>query len=298
MLFTPIIIFSGKGGFVYNKTISADTTNFNMKSDALANGWDGAVKLTMTVTVNSGIVVGSTSTGSYAFDTGANFPTGSTLTLINNGKILGKGGAGGNGTDIVGMVLTPTAGASGGPALNAQVALTVDNTSGIIGGGGGGGGGAGGYAGSWAIDCGGYCIDNVDADSPSGGGGQGSTNSSAGTFGNYFNSFYDCGTCTLSASAAATSGAQGTAAAAGTAGAGATWTGDCLGAEGLPSAGAGGSLGSNGGGGGSGYTYRDNNCTYSSNVNGASGGAAGACTQGNSNIAWNGHEGTRYGALN
>jgi len=84
----------------------------------------------------------STSTGSYAFDTGSTFPAGSTLALTNNGIILGRGGDGGTG----GLNTTPgTAGGAGGPAFIARYAISVTNNGTIGGGGGGGGGGSGDY---------------------------------------------------------------------------------------------------------------------------------------------------------
>lgn len=111
------------GSFVFNATISANTQNYNLKSAAIAAGWNQVDPLVATVTINSGVYVGSSSTGSYAFDTGATFPAGSTLAVINNGYILGAGGA---------------SAAAGGTALMAQAPVTVTN-NGTIGGGGGGG---------------------------------------------------------------------------------------------------------------------------------------------------------------
>jgi len=120
--------------FVFNKTISVDTSNYNLRTDALAAGWDGVMPLAATVTINSGIVVSANSTAQYAFDTGATFPVGSMLALVNNGHIIGMGGAGGGYTTSV------LPGKDGGTALRAQAAISVTN-SGTIGGGGGGGGG-------------------------------------------------------------------------------------------------------------------------------------------------------------
>jgi hypothetical protein len=133
--------FYGKtSGFTYNVTISANTTNYNMKAAAITAGWNQTVKLTMSVTINAGVYVYSTSTGTYAFDTGSTFPTGTTLSLVNNGVILGNGGTGGNGrsTGITGI--DRPAGTSGGPAFIARQVISVTN-NGTIGGGGGGGDG-------------------------------------------------------------------------------------------------------------------------------------------------------------
>lgn len=140
--------FHGKANaFVFNQTISSNTTNYNLKSAAIAAGWDQVKVLAATITINSGVYVYSTSTGSYAFDTGSTFPTGSTLALINNGTIIGRGGDGGNGGN--GSAAVPTQniaapGSSGGPAFIARYAISVTNNGTIGGGGGGGGGGSGG----------------------------------------------------------------------------------------------------------------------------------------------------------
>ena len=97
-----VLLMAGGGssaGFVFAPTISADTSNYNLRAAALAAGWDGVVPLNATVTIASGVVVSADSTAQYAFDTGAAPPVGSTLTLINSGYILGMGGTGGGGGD-------------------------------------------------------------------------------------------------------------------------------------------------------------------------------------------------------
>jgi hypothetical protein len=126
----------------YSPTISASTTNYNMKSAAISAGWNQRNQLNMTVTINSGVYVYSTSTGAYAFQTGSGLQTGSYLGLVNNGAIVGQGGGGGGGG------AGGAAGASGGgagPAFLAQWAISITNNGSISGGGGGGGGGGGSY---------------------------------------------------------------------------------------------------------------------------------------------------------
>ncbi len=83
------------------------------------------------VTIDSGVIVGSTSTSSAAMVTGA-FPSGSTLKIINNGRIQGAGGTG-NSND-------------GGDALSLGYPVTIDNNNQIWGGGGGGSRGDCGFA--------------------------------------------------------------------------------------------------------------------------------------------------------
>ena len=61
-------------GYAFTAAIAANTQNYNVRAAALASGWDGAVPLLAEITVEAGVVVGSSSTGAYAFDTGAGFP--------------------------------------------------------------------------------------------------------------------------------------------------------------------------------------------------------------------------------
>ena len=137
----------GISGFIFNATITANTANYNLRAAAVTAGWDQVKPLLATVTINSSVYVYSTSTGTYAFDTGVTFPTGTTLALINNGIILGMGGVGAGamgmgpgGTFYYTPINTSFAGA-GGPGLIARYALSVTNNGVIAGGGGGGGGG-------------------------------------------------------------------------------------------------------------------------------------------------------------
>jgi len=151
--------------FNLNYVFSATTTNQNLRTIALAAGWDGVLPLIATYTVNSGVIIGSTTTSAYALDTGTSFPNGSSLTLVNNYYIVGAGGTGGIGGNQYfgtggagGAGYTPGegrwgnsgnntgqpggSGTAGGPAVIARVPLTIIN-NGVIGGGGGGGGAAG-----------------------------------------------------------------------------------------------------------------------------------------------------------
>ena len=194
---------------VINITISADAANYNLYNAAIATGWDGASPVDVTVTISSGVVVYATSTGSYAFRTGTGWPVSSTLKLINNGYIIGKGGAGGHGDP------TLTSGSNGGPAFNAEYAITVTNNGTI---GGGGGGGAGGNNGS--ITTGGQ--DNSVTESTGGGGGgggrSGRSNSSGGGGGNADRDGGAGGSGTFSGGGGAGSGGGGSATAGGAGG--------------------------------------------------------------------------------
>ena len=131
-------VYGGASAFVFTPTISADTSNYNLKAAAIAAGWDQVTPLLATVTVDAGIVLSATATSGYGFDTGATFPAGTVLTLICQGYICGMGGAGGSGGSngsgkgIVGL--------PGGAALRAQYAISINALGGTIAGGGGGGG--------------------------------------------------------------------------------------------------------------------------------------------------------------
>lgn len=128
--------------FRFAPTISVNTANYNIKSAAIAAGWDQVKPLQAIVTINSGVYVYSTSVGSYALSTGTTFPSGTTLELINNGTIIGMGGNGGiGGGSAPPYGVMNTVGTAGGPALLAQYAISITNNGSIAGGGGGGGGG-------------------------------------------------------------------------------------------------------------------------------------------------------------
>ena len=128
--------FWGKANRVtINLTISSNTQNFNIYNNLWYYGYV-AGKSDVILTINSGVVVGSSSTGSYALDTGTGWTSGDTIKIINNGYIVGRGGNGGVGNADYN---TSAPGTAGGPALRFQFATSVQNNS-IIGGGGGGGG--------------------------------------------------------------------------------------------------------------------------------------------------------------
>ena len=97
--------------------------------------------ITVTFTINAGVVIGSGSPGSPSFDVGT-WPAGVTIKLVVAGTIEGAGGAGGNATQLSSGI----AGGGGGTALYTRTAISLDVSAGAIWGGGGGGGGAGGTA--------------------------------------------------------------------------------------------------------------------------------------------------------
>ena len=129
--------FYGKSNTVYpTYTFTSSTANASLNISAISGYVAG--KSVITVTVNSGVYLYATSTGNYGLNLSGG-TTGDTLTLVNNGFIIGQGG---NGNTAAGN--SGAAGSAGGPALNVGtgINITVNNTNGsayIAGGGGGGG---------------------------------------------------------------------------------------------------------------------------------------------------------------
>jgi hypothetical protein len=132
--------------FVFNDTIYSDRgATYSVTAAAVAAGWNGAVPLIATVTVNPGVGVFSSGYGSTdaAFFVDA-LPAGSTMTLYNNGYIVGRGGQGGGGGNGGDPPTGGGGGGTGGHGLVLRHPTYLINYGIIAGGGGGGGGGAGG----------------------------------------------------------------------------------------------------------------------------------------------------------
>ena len=140
-------------------TISANTQNLDLLAYASSPSRPAPTRYvlggaaTVTYTISPGIYVGSATTAQNAIVTGANDPTTGwqptvTLTVINQGIVLGSGGDGGNGgISVPGQIAGPgDPGLSGGTAIVAQRAVTIQNVGTFAGGGGGGGGGNGAFS--------------------------------------------------------------------------------------------------------------------------------------------------------
>ncbi len=69
-----LMVNGGVTPFNFTPTISADTLNYNLRAAAVAAGWNQTDPLNATVTINSGVYVGSSNTSGYGFDTGVTFP--------------------------------------------------------------------------------------------------------------------------------------------------------------------------------------------------------------------------------
>ena len=118
--------FYGKTyNFVY--TFTTSQSNVNLRNVLNAAGYNGVGAAT--VYINSGVYIWSSSTSISALDTGV-FP--SSLTIINDGIIMGCGGDSG----CLGSDAT-----AGGVGLYLSTNCTIQNNGYIV----GGGGGAGGY---------------------------------------------------------------------------------------------------------------------------------------------------------
>ena len=127
-------ISQGYNTMVINAVVSANVNSIDFRTKILASGWDGVSPVTATLTINSGVYIGATSSSVYSLTITGSFPSGSTLNLINNGHISGAGGTGGGDMAV---------GGSGGDAVQATIPVNITNNGDMWGGGGGGGGGQG-----------------------------------------------------------------------------------------------------------------------------------------------------------
>jgi len=121
----------------FSFTVSSSAQNANLRTLALAAGWNGSSKVVATVA--SGVYLWSNTTATAGLIINGSWPGG--VDLINNGFIMGMGGRGGGSSGASSTYAGPTA---GGPAISLGVSCAITSSSGYIGGGGGGGGGSGG----------------------------------------------------------------------------------------------------------------------------------------------------------
>ena len=136
---TPIVASSvaGPARASFNVVISSNTQNYVAGTSSVP-GYSAGLS-DVTFTINSGIVVGSANTTAVGFNVDTSWNASDTVTVVNNGYIVGAGGAGGRAGG--GYTFNGSPGAVGGAALTVQRATTINNGSGVVGGGGGGGGG-------------------------------------------------------------------------------------------------------------------------------------------------------------
>ncbi len=273
----------------FRKTYASNATDQNASS---IFGTDWGVDYPKDIVINSGVTLGATSTSDEALE----INTGGlgTITITNNGTLIGAGGAAGGG--------------NGGDAFEAAVVCTFVNNGFVYAGGGGGGAGGNGGQGSYTSTSteGPYCNCNYHND-PIGcwnrwGGGLTCKSSGCGccTIGGYTycrqSSTCNPGGCTdfnnvnfttrSSTSTTYTNGGSG-----GSGGAGAGYNQSAAagssGSAGGTNAGSGGSGGTGGGYGASGGTGNSGaNGNYTNGSGGSAGGAAGKYIRGISNVTF------------
>ena len=154
---TTLVARTALGGTLattYNLTIPSNTNNYVLYTEAKAAGYNGYSLCTVNLTINTGVIVGSSSSYLPALDL-RGFPSGVVIniTVGAGAYIVGAGGKGGNGGDSGwsmgsdGKFNRPgSPGDDGGDAIWASSYVTIVNNGTIAGGGGGGGGGAGVHA--------------------------------------------------------------------------------------------------------------------------------------------------------
>jgi len=128
----------GKG---FTFTYSSGATDQNL-SDVFGST-DYGVDYPKKVVIPSSVTLGTNNTSEYALE--ADSGGAGTITITNNGNIIGAGGAGGSGGSANSGA--GSAGSSGGDAFKASVAVTLINNGSMLAGGGGGSGGGGGGVG-------------------------------------------------------------------------------------------------------------------------------------------------------
>jgi hypothetical protein len=248
-------------------TISSNQTNANLRTLAVNAGWNQSSKVV--ATINSGIYISSNSTGTPALTVNGSFPGG--VELVNNGLIIGMGGAGGAGRGVSGTSGTGgSAGSGGGLALSVSSAISINNAGTIGGGGGGGGGGRAGFV-----------VSGKDTISLAGGGGGGGRSSAAAN----------------SAAGAGGSASGGTINGSGSAGGAGTVSGPGGGGAGGVSGNARAAPGGSGGGWGASGNSGSASTNLLNSVGGPfGGGGGGGAVSGNGNITWLAF-GTRLGGI-
>jgi len=120
-----------------NLTISANTSNYDLWSNVSGNPSYVAGATAVTLTVNPGVTVSSTSTGTYALSIPSAFNPADSVNVVNNGTVVGKGGNGGNGINYGGT--GSNVGQAGGHGLYINRPVSITNAGTLAGGGGGGG---------------------------------------------------------------------------------------------------------------------------------------------------------------
>ena len=123
--------------YAINATLATNYDQLNLWDWIVATY--GTYSIPYAVTFNNNARIYSTNASASAFTTGTGWPSGSTITIVNNSEIIGRGGDGGAGGSIGSG--TGGDGGAGGTAISLSYPVTIYNNWVIYGGGGGGGGG-------------------------------------------------------------------------------------------------------------------------------------------------------------
>lgn len=140
------------GRITINLTIDTNTFNYDVYANVLNTGLYVGGNTDVILTISEKAYVGSLSPSkpallvSSAIINASNigFANGDTVSIINNGNIIGAGGNGGMGQSWSKTISQANDGQPGGDAISLQFPTNIENNGTIAG---GGGGGAGGYIG-------------------------------------------------------------------------------------------------------------------------------------------------------
>lgn len=150
------VLIGADGAKQFTINILSGSNNYVLNTAKVSGYVPGSTNVTLVI--NSGVTIGSASTNLPSLSVDSSWAPGDTISIINNGLIVGKGGKGGNGSYYPSNGTWPSPGESGGAGLVVSYPVTITN-NGTIGGGGGGGGGG--------------CAVGFDSTTLSGGGGGG-----------------------------------------------------------------------------------------------------------------------------
>ena len=131
---------SANGRSVISVTIAEDELNFDLFYRVSYSGLYLPGYTDVTLTINSGVFVGSSVDGGAAL-TVSGFEVGDSIRIINNGNIIGYGGLGGRGNNLGEALTNENNGKNWGNALALRFPVETIINNGIIAGGGGGGAG-------------------------------------------------------------------------------------------------------------------------------------------------------------
>jgi hypothetical protein len=99
--------FTTQGYYNLNLTISSNTTSYNVATAALAAGWTGTNPLNLKLTINPGVTVSGTGTGTSSAILLTSLFARSIITINNNGSVVGSGGLAGYNTSVSGAFAYP-----------------------------------------------------------------------------------------------------------------------------------------------------------------------------------------------